>query len=78
MDQDEVEIVQSGSIFDGGEIITGPMRKVIREHIPKGRLARLDGPPVVGPLLLGMQSAGVDGYPVRQRLIRTAKSLIQE
>ena len=78
MEHEAVEIVQSGSVFDGGEILTEPMRKVILSHIPKARLTRLDGPPVVGPVLLGMQSAGVDGYPVRQRLIQTAKELTQE
>jgi N-acetylglucosamine kinase-like BadF-type ATPase len=78
MEQEEVEIVLSGSVFDGGELLTGPMRQVIFEHVPKARIARLDGPPVVGPLLLGMQVAGVDGYPVRQNLIQTAKELVEE
>ena len=77
MEQEAVEIVQSGSVFDGGELLTEPMRKVIFEHIPKAQLTRLDGPPVVGPVLLGMQSAGMDGYPVRQRLIETAKGLMR-
>ncbi|HSO19493.1 MAG TPA: BadF/BadG/BcrA/BcrD ATPase family protein [Desulfosarcina sp.] len=78
MEQDEVEIVQSGSVFAGGELLAEPMRRVIFEHMPKARLTRLDGPPVVGPLLLGMQVAGVDGYPVRDTLIQTAKELVQE
>ena len=78
MQHDEVEIVQSGSVFDGGELLTGPMRRVIFQHVPNAHLARLDGPPVVGPLLLGMQAAGVDGYPARQTLIQTAKELVQE
>jgi hypothetical protein len=33
---------------------------------------------VVGPVLLGMQIAGIDGYPVRQTLIQTAKGIVQE
>jgi N-acetylglucosamine kinase-like BadF-type ATPase len=78
MEQDEVEIVQSGSVFEGGELLTDPMRQVIFEHVPKARLTRLDGPPVVGPVLLGMQAAGVDGYPARQTLIQSAKELVQE
>jgi len=76
--ENAVEIVQSGSVFDGGELITEPMREVIYQHIPKAQITRLDGPPVVGPVLLGMQMAGMDGYPVRQRLIQTAKELVQE
>ncbi len=78
MENEAVEIVQSGSVFDGGELLTEPMREVIFEHIPKAQITRLDGPPVVGPVLLGMQMAGMDGYPIRQRLIQTAKELVQE
>lgn len=78
MEQDEVEIVQSGSVFDGGELLTEPMRQVIFQHLSKTHITRLDGPPVVGPVLLGMKMAGVDGYPVRQTLIRTAKKLVRE
>jgi len=78
MENEAVEIVQSGSVFDGGELITEPMREVIYQYIPKAQITRLDGPPVVGPVLLGMQMAGMDGYPVRQRLIQTAKELVQE
>ena len=78
MEHDEVEIVQSGSVFDGGKLLTEPMRRVIFQHIPKARITRLDGPPVVGPVLLGMHMAGVDGYPFRQALIQTAKELVQE
>jgi N-acetylglucosamine kinase-like BadF-type ATPase len=78
MEKDEVEIVQSGSVFDGGELLTKPMRQVLFQHIPKARITRLDGPPVVGPVLLGMHMAGVDGYPVRQTLIQTAKEIVQE
>ena len=78
MEHNEVEIVQSGSVFEGGEMLTEPMRHVIFQQVPKARISRLDGPPVVGPVLLGMQMAGVDGYPVRQKLIQTAKKLVQE
>lgn len=78
MENDEIEIVQSGSVFDGGDMITTPMRQVIFQHVPKARITRLDGPPVVGPVLLGMQMAGVDGYVVHQCLIQSAKELVQE
>ena len=78
MEQAEVEIVLSGSVFDSGEMLTGPMRQIIFQHVPQARVARLVGPPVVGPVLLGMQMAGVDGYPVRQTLIQTVKELVHE
>jgi N-acetylglucosamine kinase-like BadF-type ATPase len=76
MENEEVEIVQSGSIFEAGSIITAPMQKIVVAHVPKARLLRLDGPPVVGPLMLGVQAAGIDPYPIRKKLIGTAKNLI--
>jgi N-acetylglucosamine kinase-like BadF-type ATPase len=77
MENEEIEIVQSGSIFEAGPIITNPMEKIVLEHVPKGRLLRLDGPPVVGPVMLGMQTAGIDPYPMRMNLIGTAKELVK-
>ena len=76
MENDEVEIVQSGSVFNAGELITGPMHSIIKKYVPKAIMLRLDGPPVVGPLMLGMQMAGLDPYPLRARLIETAKQLV--
>jgi N-acetylglucosamine kinase-like BadF-type ATPase len=77
MENDEIEIVQSGSVFEAGEIITAPMQNIILKHLPKATLVRLDGPPVVGPLMLGMQMAGIDPYPLRQKLINSAKELVK-
>lgn len=77
MEHDEVEIVQSGSVFEAGEILTGPMRDLVLQHCPRAKLTRLDGPPVVGPVILGMEQAGCDGYAVRERLIRTAKEVVR-
>jgi N-acetylglucosamine kinase-like BadF-type ATPase len=76
MENEEVEIVQSGSIFEAGTIITDPMQEIVLQHVPKAKLLRLDGPPVVGPLMLGMQMAGIDPYLMRGNLIETAKELI--
>jgi N-acetylglucosamine kinase-like BadF-type ATPase len=77
MENDEVEIIQSGSVFEAGEIITNPMREVVMKHLPKAKLIRLDGPPVVGAVILGMEQARFDGYAVRQNIIRTAKEIVK-
>lgn len=77
MENDEVEIVQSGSVFNAGEIIIEPMRNIVSKLLPKAKLIPLDGPPVVGPLMLGMQMAGIDPYPMRAQLIATAKQLVK-
>jgi N-acetylglucosamine kinase-like BadF-type ATPase len=76
MENDEVEIIQSGSVFAAGDILTEPMRKCIQEHCPRAKLLRLDGPPVVGPVILGMEQAGFDGYEVRDTIIHTAKEIV--
>jgi N-acetylglucosamine kinase-like BadF-type ATPase len=77
MENEEVEIVQSGSVFKAGDIIIEPMRDIIMKHVPKAKMIRLDGPPVVGPLMLGMQMAGIDPHPMREKLIESAKRLVQ-
>ncbi len=76
MERDEVEIIQSGSVFEAGEWITNPMCELILQHCPKARLIRLDGPPVVGPVILGMEQAGFDGYGIREEIVKTAKMLV--
>lgn len=77
MENDELEIIQSGSVFEAGEILTAPMRRLILQHCPKAKLIRLDGPPVVGPVILGMEQAGFDGYAVREKLVQSAKDLVR-
>jgi N-acetylglucosamine kinase-like BadF-type ATPase len=73
MDDQEVEIIQSGSVFEAGEAITEPMEGIVLKHCPRARLIRLAGPPVVGAVMLGMEQANFAGYAVRDRMVRTAK-----
>ncbi len=77
MENEEVEIIQSGSIFDAGEIIANPMREIVLNHCPKAKLIRLDGPPVVGAVILGMEQVNFDGYTVRDIMVRTAKEIVK-
>ena len=76
MEHDAVEVIQSGSVFNAGEIITAPMKDIVLKYCPKARLIRLDGPPVVGAVILGMEQARFDGYAVRDVMTRTAKEII--
>jgi N-acetylglucosamine kinase-like BadF-type ATPase len=77
MNDEEFEIVQSGSIFDAGEIITNPMRDIVLRHCPKAKIIHLNCPPVVGAVLLGMEQANFNGYAVREQIIQTAKKFIK-
>ena len=76
MDKEEVEVIQSGSIFEAGELILNPMQEIVLTHCPKAKLIRLDGPPVVGAVILGMEQIGFDGYAVRQIMLRMAKEMV--
>lgn len=77
MQEEDVEIIQSGSVFEAGELIMEPMRELVLRHCPKAKLIRLEGPPVVGAVILGMEQTGFDGYAIRQNIIRTAKELVR-
>jgi N-acetylglucosamine kinase-like BadF-type ATPase len=77
MENDEVEIIQSGSIFEAGAIIMNPMRGIVLKYCPKAKLIRLDGPPVVGAVILGMERVNFDGYAVRENMVRTAKEIVK-
>lgn len=77
MENDEVEIVQSGSLFEAGGIITNPMRDIVLEHCPRAKLIRLEGPPVVGAVILGTEQADFDGYAVRDAMVRTAREIVK-
>jgi N-acetylglucosamine kinase-like BadF-type ATPase len=76
MENEEVEVIQSGSIFKAGAIITDPMRDVVLKHCPKAKLNRLDGPPVVGAVILGMEQASFNGYSIRDLMIKTTKDFL--
>ncbi len=76
MENEAVEIIQSGSVFEAGDLIMKPMRDLVLKHCPGAKLIRLDGPPVVGAVILGMEQAGFDGYAIRDSIVRTAKEIV--
>lgn len=77
MEDEAVEIIQSGSVFAAGKAITGPMEEIVLRHCPSAKLIRLDGPPVVGAVILGMEQAHFDGYAVRDLMTRTATAFVE-
>jgi N-acetylglucosamine kinase-like BadF-type ATPase len=77
MENEELEVIQSGSVFEAGQILTDPMRQLILKYCPRAKLIRLDGPPVVGPVIMAMEQAGFDGYRVREEIVRSAKGLVR-
>lgn len=71
------DVVLIGSIFNGHPLITESMAATIQPVAPAARLVRLDSPPVIGGILLGMEQAGESGYDVRERLIATTRVLLR-
>lgn len=69
LESEAVEVIQSGSVFDGGPRIAEPMRAVVLRHAPRARLIRLRTLPVVGAVVLGLQAAGRAPYPLRDAIV---------
>jgi N-acetylglucosamine kinase-like BadF-type ATPase len=53
------DVVMTGSMFEGGDMLIEPMRETIHKLAPKARLVRLKTPPVLGAVLLGMEAGGL-------------------
>ena len=65
------DVVLLGSMYNGGALLLEPLRATIHAVAPGARLTRLDVPPVVGGVLLGMQQAGHDPHLARGTLVRS-------
>ena len=82
LEGDTFDVVLTGSMFKGGSLLIEPMRRKIQALAPGARLVRLEAPPVVGGVLLGLQAAGmehalaVDWDTYRARLIQSIKRLM--
>lgn len=70
------DVVLSGSLYKGGESLIEPMRKTIHAVAPGANLVRLQVPPVVGGVLLGMEQLGLDTSLRRESLCRTVTSVM--
>jgi N-acetylglucosamine kinase-like BadF-type ATPase len=68
------DVVLIGSMFDGGPLLTEPMRCTVHSLAPAARLVRLAVPPVIGAVLLGMEQAGLDALPRRAALVASLQS----
>jgi N-acetylglucosamine kinase-like BadF-type ATPase len=78
IEQYEFEVVLVGSVYEMGEMIIEPMRRVIVSVAPKARLVRLSVPPVVGGVLLAMDQVGLNNVDVRDHLIDSTLEFLRE
>src|SRR5262249_36231383 len=68
-------VVRLGGMYNAGPLLLEPLRATIHAVAPGARLTRLDVPPVVGGVLLGMQQAGHDPRLARAALVRSVAQL---
>lgn len=69
------EVALLGSVFDAGEPLLTPLRAAIHAGAPRARVKRLQAPPVIGAVLLGMEQAGRDPAAARRALLRNCAGL---
>ncbi|MCK7531701.1 MAG: hypothetical protein MZV63_12070 [Marinilabiliales bacterium] len=66
------DVVMTGSMFEGGQMLIEPMRETIHKLAPKARLVRLKVPPVLGAVMLGMEAGGYQvTWDIRDRMNET-------
>jgi N-acetylglucosamine kinase-like BadF-type ATPase len=65
------DVVLIGGLFSGGPLLIEPLKQALQEYSPHARLVRLNAPPVIGGVLLGMQKNGINPTAdIRQNLQR--------
>lgn len=70
------DVVMTGSMFEGGPRLIEPMRETILSLAPRARLVRLQVPPVLGAVILGMEAANVRATPsIRTTMASTISSV---
>ena len=72
----EFDVVMSGSMFEGGSLLIEPLRATVLAEAPGARFVRLDVPPVIGSVMIGMEQGGLKPErAIRQRLAETLPAL---
>jgi N-acetylglucosamine kinase-like BadF-type ATPase len=70
------DVVLAGSFYNGSPLIADTMREIIHDVAPAAKLIRLNAPPVVGAVMLGMEQAGLDYNDLRGRIIDSTVGLL--
>lgn len=53
------EVVLAGSVYKGGPLLIDPLRAKLLAAAPLAQVVHMEGPPVIGGVVLGMQRAGL-------------------
>jgi N-acetylglucosamine kinase-like BadF-type ATPase len=74
---EEFEVIMAGSVFEGGDLYISPLQETIHKLAPKAKFMKLEAPPVVGGVVLGMQKAGLETAPIHKDLIASSRTFIE-
>ncbi|HSN75157.1 MAG TPA: BadF/BadG/BcrA/BcrD ATPase family protein [Anaerolineae bacterium] len=72
------DVVLVGSMYNGGPLLLDPMAEAVQAVASSARFVRLTVPPVVGAVLLGMQSGGLPAQALRHNVIASTQRLMAE
>ena len=63
------DVVMVGSMFNGGSMLVDPLKETVQSLAPQARFVRLEAPPVIGAVLLGLELVGRRNPAARRKLI---------
>jgi N-acetylglucosamine kinase-like BadF-type ATPase len=72
------EVILVGRLFEGGARLIDPLREVVLTEASHAQFFRLEVPPVVVGVLLGMELTGARTSDARRQLIETARELFHD
>jgi N-acetylglucosamine kinase-like BadF-type ATPase len=68
----EFDVVLVGGMFEGGHMLIDPLRATVLNLAPGARFVRLEVPPVIGAVMIGMEQSGLKpDRVIRARLAKT-------
>jgi N-acetylglucosamine kinase-like BadF-type ATPase len=74
----DFEVILAGSLYNSNApLLLEALQATIHAVAPKARLIRLNDPPVVGAVLLGMEQAGIEYAKVRHTLLETTNAIVE-
>lgn len=71
IENEQFEVVEVGSLFNGGSMLIDPMVEAIQKVAPGAQPVKLEVPPVLGGVLLGMEQIGLATPALREKLIQS-------
>ncbi len=72
----DFEIILIGSLFNAGEVYINPFKETIHQFAPLAKFIQLTAPPVVGAILLGAETIGLQTTTIRKTLLESIQSHI--